>query len=428
MTMLLAALAVASCQSDDASADSVGQPIHVKLSLGAAKSPATRASWTDTNAADGEMMKQWLVVAVQDGKVAAIAESNIASGEEKEHDEAEMDLLTGSVTFYSFANLTKADLGLGSIKIGDALPADFDAKTVAVAGNKDAVSQFANGIPMANKQTVSITNDYRNGIDQQGNAKYVELEVVRLVAKVSVKLQNATTSDLTVKSVALNDITTDGTAAAPNLYLLPTIQGDTVAPRLAPNAPSADRPYTFATAQTVEANKANTVVATFYANESLAAKPHYFVLTVTLTDGSQQRFAMLTYNHISRNDYIVIPVTLNDYKVTMDAEQFTAIGLLPEVTEEPGKLTVTFGTYGEFHLRPHVYNRNNTEQAATQYTVSSWKIIEGDEAIYEEAPAYEAATNLFEGYMGTKAGYAIHQLTVNIGGTNIPFKVEIRKK
>lgn len=425
VTMFMAAWAVASCQSDDMGGEAAAEPITVKLSLGAAPNAASTRAWADANAADGEMMKSWFVVAVQGGKVAAIAESAYADGE-KETDDASMELSTGQTTFYSFANLSKADVGLQGIKVGDALPDDFDSRTYVLAGNKDGLAAFGGGIPMTGKQTVNLTEAYRYG------AKAVELEVVRLVAKAEVKLSNITQADLKVKSISIDDITADGNSTA----LFPSLDvNGNVKPSLADDATRSLRTYAFAEAQTVAPGSNAPVVATFYLNESTASTPHYFVLSVMMADGGVQRFAMLTWNAISRNDYLVIPVSLNDYKVTVDAEQFTAIGVVPDVVEADGKLTVTFHNYGEFHLRPRVTRLSDNKELTfdTECTMGKWETLEqypaaADEAIYDVAPAYNAATHLVEGYMGWREGYAIHQMAVSIGSVTIPYKVEIRMK
>lgn len=80
---------------------------------------------------------------------------------------------------------------------------------------------------MSNKQTFTIKK----------TTQQIDLEVIRMVAKMKLKLTNDTPKDITLKSISLTDITTDGTTGAENLYLLPgKDNGVSVEPHLSPLA------------------------------------------------------------------------------------------------------------------------------------------------------------------------------------------------
>ena len=108
---------------------------------------------------------------------------------------------------------------------------------------------------------------------------------------------------------------------------------------------------------------------------------------------------------------------------------------MPEVKYEGNLITATFKSYGEFHLKLHVFQRsNNTE--LSNWTVTEVKILEADPAgdegtsIYDEEPYFEKRTKMIEGYISPRKGYAIHQIKVKIDGVvyEIPYRLQIIKE
>ena len=71
---------------------------------------------------------------------------------------------------------------------------------------------------------------------------------------------------------------------------------------------------------------------TFYVNESVARTPKYFVLSINTNKGTvTKRIAMTKWNRIARNDYLIIPVKLVDYRIEIEPQVFTGIGVKPEL-------------------------------------------------------------------------------------------------
>ena len=143
---------------------------------------------------------------------------------------------------------------------------------------------------------------------------------------------------------------------------------------------------------------------------------------------------MTEWSKIARNDYLVIPVKLVDYRIEIEPQVFTAIGVMPEVKYEDNLITATFKSYGEFHLKLHVYKRSdNTE--LTNWTFKSIRTLEADPAggegtsIYDEEPYCDKRTKTFEGYISPRKGYAIHEINVQIDGVGyvIPYRLQIIK-
>lgn len=429
MLALFSMLAMTGCSFEDDNADcqgnGEGEKMQVELRLTASANSltrsystsdgVTRASWVDTNAAlEGEMMHNCFVVIVQDGKIQSIVQRDFT--EEVEQTEIKAKVNLGSTTFYSFANIQPSEIGLANINSFPAdLPAGFDDKYYQVNGNTTTLD--VKGIPMSNKQTVNITDKKQT----------VDLEVIRMMAKVELNFTNDTGYDLNIKNVTLTDITDN---AANNVSLLPKIESNKVVPNINPNAT-----YNVNTVQVGKnlADKAK-LTTTFYVNESTARNPKYFVLSIDTDKGTvTKRIAMTEWSKIARNDYLVIPVKLVDYRIELEPQVFTGIGVIPELSYSGDRITATFKSYGEFHLKLHVYKRSdNTE--LTNWTFKSIRTLEANPAkaenvwIYDEEPYFEKRTKTFEGYISPRKGYAIHEINVEINGVTIPYRLQINKE
>ena len=429
MLALFSTLAIVGCSFEEDHADcqgkSEGEKMQVELRLTASANSltrsystsdgVTRASWVDTNAArEGEMMHNCFVVIVQNGKIQSIVQRDFTEEVEQTSLKAKAEL--GNATFYSFANITPAELGITMTTT----PAEIESKYYKVEGNTAQLS--AKGIPMSNKQTVNITS----------KKQQVDLEVIRMMAKVELNFTNDTGYDLSIKSVKLTDITDN---AANNVSLLPMKDASgNVVPNI--NASATYKDYTVSIGGTsgTQVKNGGTLQTTFYVNESVARNPKYFVLSINTDKGTvTNRIAMTEWSKIARNDYLVIPVKLVDYRIELEPQVFTAIGVIPELKYEKDRITATFKSYGEFHLKLHVIKRSdNTE--LNNWTFKSIRTLEADPAggegtsIYDEEPYFDKRTKTFEGYISPRKGYAIHEINVEINGVTIPYRLQINKE
>lgn len=405
------------------------------------RSSLTRAGWeTDTEAWPGEMMKSWFVVVVQNGMIEKIITSDLKSDvTEVEKDQVFVELKKGETTFYSFANIKPEEIGLNaSTSVGQPLPADFDEKTYRMDGNSKLFHQlmtpeFENGYPMSNKQMVNITD----------NQQVINLEVIRMVAKVQLFISNATDHDIVLKSITLSDVTLNGNR---NIKLLPNV--DSANKLKGVNLPDGVAKGTI----TLEADDNNGITigegakqkACFYMNESLVDKGaddgnRYFILSLTTVDEatgttSNKRYAMLSWNEIRRNDYLKIPIKLEDYQIKWTVEAFSPIGVLPKVTDDGEKLSLDFGYYGEFHIKPEVIKLSRTSsqdlpvsewQMGTDATGSDgWTLQEqnpqgGDGVnIFDASPSWIPVTYRLEGEMGNRTGSAIYTMKIKVKEQN----------
>ena len=299
-------------------------------------------------------------------------------------------------------------------------PAEIESKYYKVEGNTAQLS--TKGIPMSNKQIVNITS----------KKQQVDLEVIRMMAKVELNFTNDTGYDLNIKSVKLTDITDN---AADNVSLLPMKDASgNVVPNI--NASATYKDYTVSIGGTsgTQVKNGGTLQTTFYVNESVARNPKYFVLSINTDKGTvTNRIAMTEWSKIARNDYLVIPVKLVDYRIELEPQVFTAIGVIPELNYDGDRITATFKSYGEFHLKLHVIKRSdNTE--LNNWTFKGITTLEADPAggegtsIYDEEPYFEKRTKTFEGYISPRKGYAIHEINVEINGVTIPYRLQINKE
>lgn len=405
------------------------------------RSSLTRAAWeTDTEALPGEMMKSWFVVVVQNGTIEKIITSDLKSGvTEVEKDLVFVELNKGETTFYSFANIKPEDIGLdASTSVGQPLPAGFDEKTYQMDGNCQRFHQlmtpdFQNGYPMSNKQVVNITD----------NQQVIDLEVIRMVAKVQLSITNATDHAINLKTITLSDVTLNGKQ---NIKLLPNV--DSANELKGVNLPDgvAKGTITLTAAENdgITIEERATQTACFYMNESLVDKGadggnRYFILSLTTVDAatgatSNHRYAMLSWNEIRRNDYLKIPIKLEDYQIRWTVEAFSPIGVLPKVTDDGENLSLDFGYYGEFHIKPEVIKLSRTGsqalsvsewQMGTDATGSDgWKLQEQNPQgadgvnIFDRSPAWIPSAYRLEGEMGNRTGSAIYTMKIKVKEQN----------
>lgn len=444
---------LAACSAGDEATSFPGQAdaenrVGVMLQLSAlssqtsqsSRSSLTRAAWeTDIEALPGEMMKSWFVVVVQNGKIEKIITSDLKSGvTEVEKDQAFVDLNKGETTFYSFANIKPEDIGLDASKsVGQPLPDGFDEKTYQMDGNSQLFHElmepeFKNGYPMSNKQMVNITD----------NQQVISLEVIRMMAKVQLSITNATDHAIVLKTITLSDVTQNGNQ---NIKLLPNVDSNNqLQVNLANSAKKGTIMLTAAgnNGMTIEARAKQT--ACFYMNESLVDKGadggnRYFILSLTTVDAttgttSNPRYAMLSWNEIRRNDYLKIPIMLEDYQIRWTVEAFSPIGVLPKVTDDGENLSLDFGYYGEFHIKPEVIKLSRTGsqalsvsewQMGTDATGSDgWKLQEQNPQgadgvnIFDSSPAWVPSAYRLEGEMGNRTGSSIYTMKIKVKEQN----------
>ena len=439
LVMLLTTFAACSPDSDASDPGSTTNKtytLHFNLSPVSGSSASSRAetytvgkpnSWDDGS--KEENMKSWTVVFVKpDGTVAKVVKQpSVEEGNDKEDVVTVTGLEAGAkYTVYSFANISDADLG--TITEGSPSP-DFDSKTFAVNGNDMNITK--NGIPMSNKQTVTI------GPDGQPDVK--QLYVVRMLSKITLKFRNMTDRDITVNTVSISDITSNP-AAGTNIMLLPAnnvVSSTYVAqtPNLAENAASAEFKHTITSGLTVAKNTTdydtdNSRSVSFYVNESQAGNAYpYFVVTLETNVGSQRYFMYTDWNQIARNDHHVLKLALSDYKLRLKVEDFGSIGSAPSLKDDGKQLNLIFHDLEEFHIVPSVTRYSNG--SSVSFTDLEWKKLsesekDAEKNAFSTIPYIVSSKDRIEaetlGELGKKIGPIIYQLSVKVddGTTTAP--------
>lgn len=442
--ILMVLALISACSTDSADSiqggsggDNQGDKVTVHMTLSTAPSSGTRATLSWNDGVDAENMKSWVVAFVKDNKVVSFVENTDVSANNRIKDEVTIkDLPKGEATYqvYSFANLTSTELG-----ISKGAEVDFDNKKWKMNGNGFPVNATdCKGIPMSNKQEVTI--------DASGKPDKTELWVVRMLAKVTLRFKNPSTTPLVIKDITISDITSNPSATANtdgNIMLLPkhtdTSTGpdlDEVActPNLVGQAATQNYTYNLSSAVTIPAGTSDYKEVSFYVNESAAGNTSkYFIINLNTSAGVKRYALFQDWKTIARNDHHILPISLDDYKLKFDVQSFTAIGLYPSITDNGTTLSYTcYYPEEEFHIQPKVVKASDdTEVTGIDNTQVKWELIKEDgmadataaetnaKLVFKTLPKWDAITGYFEGTFNDDAAdkqQALYKVTVPVPG------------
>ena len=430
--MVLAFISACSTDSADpiqggSGGDNQGDKVTVHMTLSTAPSSGTRATlWND--GIDAENMKSWVVAFVKDGKVVSFAENtNVSENNRIKDDVTIKDLPKESATYqvYSFANLTATELCISK----DAT-VNFDDKKWKMDGNGFDVT--TKGIPMSNKQEVTI--------DATGKPDKTELWVVRMLAKVTLKFKNPSSTDLVINDITISDITKNSSKNGDkeNIKLLPNhtdADKDQVVctPNLVGQAATENYTYKLSSPKTIKAgtdyNTENEI--SFYVNESAAGNTSkYFIINLNTSAGVKRYALFQDWTTIARNDHHILPISLDDYKLKFDVQSFTAIGLYPSIRDNGTTLSYTcYYPEEEFHIQPKVVKASDdTDVTGIDNTKVEWQLIKEEDMadetanaklVFKTLPSWNTTTGYFEGtFNDDKADKqsALYKVTIPMPG------------
>lgn len=434
--MVLAFLSACSTDSADSilggsGGDNQGDKVTVHMTLSTASSSGTRATLSWNDGVDAENMKSWVVAFVKDNKVVSFAEKTDVSANNRIKDEVTIKDLPKGDTYqvYSFANLTAAELEISKGAI-----VNFDNMKWKMDGNGFDVT--TKGIPMSNKQEVKI--------DASGKPDKTELWVVRMLAKVTLKFKNPSSTDLVIKDITISDITKNSSENGDkeNIKLLPNhtdADKDQVVctPNLVGQTATESYQYTLSSPKTIKAGvtdyKPENEIS-FYVNESAAGNTSkYFIINLKTSAGVKRYALFQDWKTIARNDHHILPISLDDYKLKFDVQSFTAIGLYPSITDNGTTLSYTcYYPEEEFHIQPKVVNGDDTDVSGTiDYTKVKWELIQEDDMadaaaatanaqkVFKGLPSWDKTTGYFEGTFNDDNAdkqSALYQVTVPVPG------------
>ena len=435
--MVLALISACSTDSADtiqggSGGDNQGDKVTVHMTLSTAPSSGTRASFSWEDGVDAENMKSWVVAFVKDNKVVSYAENTDVSADKRIQDDVIIKNLVKGETYqvYSFANLTAKELDIAK----DAT-VNFDNMKWKMNGNGFDVTK--NGIPMSNKQEVTI--------DATGNPTQKDLWVVRMLAKVTLKFKNPSKTDLVIKDITISDITKNSSENGDkeNIKLLPNhtdADHDQVvcSPNLVDQATTDSYTYTLSSPKTIAVNTSDYIKeneVSFYVNESKAGNTSkYFIINLKTSAGVKRYALFQDWTTIARNDHHILQIKLDDYKLKFDVQSFSAIGLYPSITDNGTTLSYTcYYPEEEFHIQPKVVKASDdTDVSGTiDYTNVKWELIQEDGMsdataaetnamlVFKTLPKWTPSTGYFEGtFNDDKADKqrALYQVTVPVPG------------
>lgn len=429
-----------------------GDKVTVHMTLSTASSSGTRAvlSWND--GVDAENMKSWVVAFVKDGKVVSFAENSNFSEGNRIKDEVTIKDLPKNATYqvYSFANLTPSELGISK----DA-EVNFDIMKWKMNGNGfDVNDPNCTGIPMSNKQEVTI--------NAEGKPNITNLWVVRMLAKVTLKFKNPSSTDLEIKDITLNDVTSNpstdvnkegnimllpkhsdasGTSGATGSSSLTGADKDevTCVPNLVEQAATENYTYKLSSPMTIQANinDYNTEnEVSFYVNESEAGNTSkYFIINLNTSAGVKRYALFKDWTTIARNDHHILPISLDDYKLKFDVQSFSAIGLYPSIRDNGTTLSYTcYYPEEEFHIQPKVVKADDSAISGSIDNANvKWDLIQengmADAAaatanahkVFKVLPSWNSTTGYFEGTFNddaTDKQSALYKVTVPVPGAS----------
>lgn len=412
-----------------------GYTIHLKLSTSASGSigqaaPHSRALTPEWEpGSDAENMKSWFVVLTQGDKVVQTIEKTQVDAQHAEEDEVTLEnVAPGTYQVYSFANIDKTQLG--TLTNGSAV--DFKNMTYKMNGN--GFDATISGIPMSNEQTLTVNQD--------GTTDKNKLWVVRMLAKVTLKFKNPSSTDLVINDITISDITKNSkdNADADNIMLLPKhsdtstgADNDEVAciPNLVGQAATDNYTYKLSPAVTIPARTTDYKEISFYVNESAAGNTSkYFIINLNTSAGVKRYALFQDWTTIARNDHHILPISLDDYKLKFDVQSFTAIGLYPSIKDNGTTLSYTcYYPEEEFHIQPKVVKASDdTEVTDIDNTQVKWELIKEDgmadetanaQLVFKTIPSWNTTTGYFEGTFNVDAAdkqSALYQVTVPVPG------------
>lgn len=446
--LFISLLLLHSCNSDLADDPSTsGDSITIRLRLMASGGSSRLGTYGDWNydagsEADDERIQNGFSVMVNDKGVVEhilrcghtgqnLEEDFLECADGKQEDGAVLIPTTvGMKRFYTFANLTQDEVeaAIGNdfhFVVGEAI----DTARVSRA----AISVSGDGFRPTRTHGIPMTGSHPLALSQKDNGQERDLYVVRLLAKLQFNITNNTGEALTVNDITVSALTQNPANGAQNLRLFPSPYTPsglplTLEPNLTEQAVQADR--TFSVDKTLSNGGKATLTA--YVNETAYPQNAFgqFMLTVNLTkaDGTtkQQRYALVSndnnaWDYIARNDWRIIPLVLQDYKLNLIPRDYPPIGVLPcSVKGDEGTFTCIFHADGDFHLMPQV-SRYSTGAVVDNWTGSNvvWETLQDNPTLYDQTPEWYETGGYVHGRFNLGArGRSRHVLTLTVKPEN----------
>lgn len=354
---------------------------------------ASRAIVDTHAAASNELINSWWMAFVgPDGTVVETLDRAEAFNGQTipeaavERETFNVSLSDGTYTVYAFANFdgSSPSSNIWGIKKGEKMP-DLSAKTWATAIENDSK------IPMTGFCSFSVPSP---------ESQNLMVEVVRMFAKLEFQFSTTSGTPKTLKRIKVHNAATSAIKLLPDYSLL---EGST--PSLPDDAVNSDLEYE------VDIPLSGDVASyrRYIFESTAAAHPtgHYVLEFDIDNDGLSKTITALAYqlDHITRNDWVLIPVTFTDWTLRLDVRFYPPIGGYPAVVVESknDEFYAKFGSSGLFEIIPEVSDSNNGIVLAPNEIAVTLTVESGTE-IFSRTPAWENGEivgELAEGRTGT---------------------------
>lgn len=420
--IILSAIALAACSSDDAEmsdAEKYNIPaeygkLAFNIVVPSVASDGTRAvtgEWLETTDSK-ELINDFTIYVCEGGKVVDIIAGILDTpAGKKERIVGEQVYTPGlhTFTFYAISNMTVAQAGMTDIGKDSTLTMDYFNNKGVVINTKN--QKWNNKIPMTGylaEQTVNITSGSFQ--DRNTGNQTLEIKMWRMMAKIELKIKNETAGKVRVKGVEIAHLN-DGTAGISFFQRgngqnqdQSTLLGNTDnhkngelfvygTPALstyreeptgglftleAKNDGNSDE-----NSYVIYVNETDMTTTALYNQYSLRFKlqrqqtgnPEAWYdeeirlgITLPWQEGAN---GYKGYNVIRRNDWIKVPVNITPWELRAEGTPFVPIAGYPAVINNDEATNVTFATGGGVIIRPLLRN--------TADAVPTWLEISADE-------------------------------------------------
>lgn len=434
---IIATVFIAACTSEEEqNPNGYGKTVKAKVSL------ATRATGTpEAHENEKELIKDWWVLFVNSSnEIVKYIDRHSTTGASTavEREEFDLEIATGDYTAYSFANITKTQVetaintslgGTHSLTAGQTMP-DLTNVTFDVSSFNGANVPPTTNIPMTGKQNVRFAS---------GGMQFIELEVVRMVAKMEFEYRNSSSKKLDIVSLTLNSMQTANVPLLPDYDILEN--GWTFPTTTYGSLNTLSRTYDPAAISLAAYSGSGTLPSStdkFYMQESTArqtkSKRYLLSMNVKRNGGSPETLYFMldkTYEEptnplqtIYRNDHLIVPLNITDYIVSLDANFYPPIGGYPAIiTEDKDKdeFYITFKTQGEFEILPTVYNASTgTNVYYPNWDYNSTTVTVTGNDIFTVAPHIDTTTGEILGKLSTNQGTAIIDVEIKVKVSTSP--------
>lgn len=349
-----------SCSNVDDVTSPSGDAVKATFSLSTRASVGTPHDPIDNS----ELINDYYVVfADRSGTIVEIFNKDCSP---VEIDEFTLELAPGIYRVYAFANIPQsyiATLGLTKGSKIAGFPKAFEKVYYPIPGFFNTTTllptdAYGANIPMTSIEAQEIT------VTERATQTF-GIEVRRLFAKLQFNYTNPTDEDLELRSQSVSNLTLNATADKGAVRLM---NYDDALVLLSPEARTATLSHNYTTPLLLEKN-GGTATKSFYVLESKANNiTNSFMMDFDVVRKGESpseardymRYALTdpnTLTAIRRNDWIVIPITLAEWQMRLEARTYPPIGGYPEAEiseSESNEFIVVFQGGGDFVIRPFI--------------------------------------------------------------------------